>query len=61
MVPFTPPTNPTVYMVNGTTMRPRVVHVTTGNANGVAIAQKSDGNYIVYLPDTGASEQKPVS
>ncbi|KAF4982150.1 hypothetical protein FZEAL_2173 [Fusarium zealandicum] len=60
IVPFTPPTNPTVYMVNGTTMRPRVVHVTTGNANGVAVSA-TDGGKTVYLPDTGVSEFKPVS
>lgn len=47
-------------MVNGTTMRPRAVHVTTGNANGVAVTTSDDG-HIVYLPDTGVSEFKPVS
>ncbi|KAF5523803.1 hypothetical protein CGCA056_v005637 [Colletotrichum aenigma] len=36
IVDYTPPTNPTVYFVNGTTMRPKVVHITTGNANGVS-------------------------
>lgn len=58
IVPFTPPTNPTVYMVNGKTMRPKVVHITTGNANGVAIFSKG-GDTTVYLPDTGVSEFTP--
>ncbi|KAF6810630.1 lactonohydrolase [Colletotrichum sojae] len=58
---FYPPTNPTVYMVNGTTMRPKVVHITTGNANGVAVSAAEDGRRTVYLPDTGVSESKPVS
>ncbi|KAG7055968.1 AkeP protein [Colletotrichum scovillei] len=57
---FTPPTNPTVYMVNGTTIRPRVVHITTGNANGVAVSPLYDGRHVLYLPDTGVSEAKPV-
>ncbi|TDZ20072.1 hypothetical protein Cob_v007148 [Colletotrichum orbiculare MAFF 240422] len=61
LVDFTPPTNPTVYMVNGTTMRPRVVHVTTGNANGVAVSPPRNGRHTLYLPDSGVSEQKPVS
>ncbi|KAF4943728.1 hypothetical protein FSARC_14846, partial [Fusarium sarcochroum] len=60
ITPFTPPTNPTVYMVNGTTMRPKAVHVTTGNANGVAV-RSIDGKTVVYLPDTGVSKFKPVS
>lgn len=58
---YTPPTNPTVYFVNGTTMRPKVVHITTGNANGVAVSSLQDGRHTLYLPDTGVSEFKPVS
>ncbi|KAF2193954.1 calcium-dependent phosphotriesterase [Zopfia rhizophila CBS 207.26] len=50
---FTNPTNPTVYMVNGTTMRPKVVHTTTGNANGITVSRDSSGNHILFLPDTG--------
>ncbi|KAF0320317.1 lactonohydrolase [Colletotrichum asianum] len=61
IVDYTPPTNPTVYFVNGTTMRPIVVHITTGNANGVAVSSLSDGRHTLYLPDTGVSEFKPVS
>ncbi|KAK9777679.1 putative SMP-30/Gluconolactonase/LRE-like region domain-containing protein [Seiridium cardinale] len=57
---FYPPTNPTVYMVNGTTMRPRVVHITTGNANDVDVGVLPDGQHRVYLPDTGVSEFKSV-
>ncbi|KAM0545396.1 hypothetical protein ACHAPJ_011380 [Fusarium lateritium] len=47
-------------MVNGTTMRPRAVHVTMGNANGVAVGS-TNGKTTVYLPDTGVSKFKPVS
>ncbi|KAJ0341442.1 hypothetical protein COL154_011897 [Colletotrichum chrysophilum] len=61
IVDYTPPTNPTVYFVNGTTMRPKVVHITTGNANGVAVSSLQDGRHTLYLPDTGVSEFKPVS
>ncbi|CAJ0548414.1 Ff.00g020270.m01.CDS01 [Fusarium sp. VM40] len=60
IVPFTPPTNPTVYFVNGTTLRPRPVHITTGNSNGIAVASTDSGR-VVYLPDTGVSRFKPVS
>ncbi|KAG9249810.1 uncharacterized protein F5Z01DRAFT_678393 [Emericellopsis atlantica] len=60
IVPFANPTNPTVYRVDGKTMRPKVVHITTGNANGVAIADSEHGQ-VIYLPDTGVSEFKPVS
>lgn len=42
-------------------MRPRPVHITTGNANGVAVAARADGSRTLYLPDTGASESRPVS
>lgn len=42
-------------------MRPKVVHITTGNTNGVAISSLKDGKQTLYLPDTGASEQKPIS
>ncbi|KAI4601662.1 hypothetical protein KJ359_011793 [Pestalotiopsis sp. 9143b] len=61
LVEFYPPTNPTVYMVNGTTMRPKVVHITTGNTNGVAVSAPSDGPRRLYLPDTGVSAFKPES
>lgn len=56
LIPYYYPTNPSVYFVNGTTGRPRVVHVTTGNANGVAVS--GDGK--VYIPDTGVSESYPA-
>ncbi|KAL2202217.1 hypothetical protein CC79DRAFT_1345291 [Sarocladium strictum] len=42
LIDFYYPTNPTVYFVNATTMRPRPVHITTGNANGVAVALNQD-------------------
>lgn len=48
-------------MVNGTTKRPKVVHITTGNANGVAVSVPSDGPRRLYLPDTGVSVFKPES
>ncbi|KAF2807536.1 NHL repeat-containing protein [Mytilinidion resinicola] len=57
IVPFTPPQNPSTYFVNGTTMRPKLLQTTTGNANGVAISP--DGRTL-YLPDTGVSQYYPV-
>lgn len=43
-------------------MRPKAVHITTGNANGVAVSRNPSTNTsTVYLPDTGVSEFKPVS
>ncbi|KAF4546813.1 Six-bladed beta-propeller TolB-like protein [Lasiodiplodia theobromae] len=63
IIPFTPPTNPTVYFVNATTMAPKPVHITTGNANGVAVARSphDPSTLVLYLPDTGVSVFKPVS
>ncbi|KAJ4299218.1 hypothetical protein N0V90_004462 [Kalmusia sp. IMI 367209] len=63
LIDFYYPTNPTVYMVNGTTMRPKPVHITTGNANGIAVSKSlnSPSTHTVYLPDTGVSVFKPVS
>ncbi|KAI0537734.1 calcium-dependent phosphotriesterase [Xylaria digitata] len=52
VTPFTPPTNPSVYFVDGKTFRPKVIHITTGNANGVSLSP--DGKTI-YLPNTGVS------
>jgi sugar lactone lactonase YvrE len=62
IIPWYYPTNPTVYMVNSTTMRPKPVHISTGNVNGIAIGRgATDDDHIVYVPDTGVSEFKPVS
>lgn len=63
LIDFYYPTNPTVYFVNRTTMRPKAVHITTGNANGIAIFRSpySHDAHVVYIPDTGVSEFKPVS
>lgn len=62
LVDFYYPTNPTVYFVNGTTMQPQVIHITEGNANGVAVAVPDDGSpRRLYLPNTGVSVFKPVS
>ncbi|CAI6091102.1 unnamed protein product [Clonostachys chloroleuca] len=58
---FYNPTNPTVYFVNGSSLRPKPIHITTGNANGVAVGVSPQGGRILYLPDTGVSEFKPVS
>lgn len=58
LIPFSRPTLPSVYFVNGTNMRPRVSHITDGNSNGIAISP--DGSTL-YLPDAGVSEKKPVS
>ncbi|KAF2011514.1 calcium-dependent phosphotriesterase [Aaosphaeria arxii CBS 175.79] len=63
LIEFSNPTNPTIYFVNSTTMRPRPVHITTGNTNGIAVSrsQADPSVHTVYLPDTGFSEFKPVS
>src|SRR5690242_20077673 len=44
-------------------MRTKPVHITTGNANGVAVSRStsSPGAHTVYLPDTGVSEFKSKS
>lgn len=42
-------------------MRPKVVHVTTGNTNGIAVSKGGDGRQVVYIQDTGISEFKPLS
>ena len=60
IVPYWPPTNPSTYFVNGTTMRPKVLQTTTGNCNGVAVSESGDTRTL-YLPNTGVSEFKPVS
>ncbi|EOD44849.1 putative six-bladed beta-propeller -like protein [Neofusicoccum parvum UCRNP2] len=52
VVPWTPPTNPGTYFIDGRTLRPKLVQLTTGNANGVAVSP--DGG-TVYLADTGAA------
>ncbi|CEL09722.1 hypothetical protein ASPCAL12853 [Aspergillus calidoustus] len=57
IVDFTPPTNPTVYFVERETLRIKPVHITDGNANGVAISP--DGKTL-YIPDTGVSKYYPT-
>ncbi|KAL3455241.1 hypothetical protein BJX64DRAFT_295240 [Aspergillus heterothallicus] len=57
IVSFTPPTNPTVYFVERDTYRIKPVHITDGNANGVAISP--DGETL-YIPDTGVSSYYPT-
>ncbi|KAF4306457.1 Six-bladed beta-propeller TolB-like protein [Botryosphaeria dothidea] len=52
LVPWTPPTNPTAYFVDGRSLRPKALALTTGNANGVAVSP--DGRTL-YLADTGAA------
>lgn len=54
--PFYAPTQPTVYFVNGTTLRAKELVSIEGNANGVTLSP--DGKTI-YVCDTGASEVKP--
>jgi hypothetical protein len=51
--PWWYPTNPTVYFVNSTIMRPRAAKVTPGSANGVAVAKKSARRwaYSVFGPN----------
>ncbi|KAF1834784.1 hypothetical protein BDW02DRAFT_621038, partial [Decorospora gaudefroyi] len=57
LINFANPTNPTVYFVNGATMRPKVVHITTGNANGIVVSRPGTHGAFqtVYLADTGVS------
>lgn len=57
--PFYPPTQPTVYFVNGTTLRIKELASLpgTGNPNGITLSP--DGKTL-YVADTGASESKPT-
>ncbi|KAL2867475.1 SMP-30/gluconolactonase/LRE family protein [Aspergillus lucknowensis] len=57
LVDFALPTNPTVYFVERDTYRIKPVHITDGNANGVAISPDGD---VIYIPDTGVSSYYPV-
>ncbi|KAI9148148.1 AkeP protein [Paramyrothecium foliicola] len=55
--PYSAPTRPTVYFVNGTTLRPKeLAFLQSGNTNGISLSP--DGKTL-YLADTGASEVKP--
>ncbi|KAL3470354.1 hypothetical protein BJX99DRAFT_264285 [Aspergillus californicus] len=56
IVDFAPPTSPSVYFVEAETMRTKVVFITDGNTNGVAISPDSR---TLYIPDTGVSEFRP--
>ncbi|KAJ6094262.1 hypothetical protein N7467_003107 [Penicillium canescens] len=56
IVNFAPPTSPSIYFVNSTTMQSKVIWTTDGNANGVAISP--DGKTL-YIPDTGVSNFRP--
>ncbi|KAL4734486.1 hypothetical protein BDV11DRAFT_212738 [Aspergillus similis] len=58
IVDFAMPTNPTVYFVERDTFRIKPVHITDGNANGVAVSP--DGS-VIYIPDTGVSSYYPVT
>ncbi|ORY59972.1 uncharacterized protein BCR38DRAFT_488157 [Pseudomassariella vexata] len=59
--PLDPAHNPTAYFVNGTTMVPRSIHITTRNANSVASTIAGDGNGLrVDIQDTGALQQNLV-
>ncbi|KAL2068652.1 hypothetical protein VTL71DRAFT_14989 [Oculimacula yallundae] len=55
--PYSAPTRPTVYFVNGTTLRPReLTFLAGGNTNGISL---SPDDNTLYLADTGASRVKP--
>ncbi|KAJ5103656.1 hypothetical protein N7532_004185 [Penicillium argentinense] len=56
IVDFAPPNDPSIYFVNKTTMQPKIIWTTTGNANGVAMSPDSK---TLYIPDTGVSEFRP--
>lgn len=56
---FYPQTSPTIYFVNGTTMRPRVAEVLPldSNANGVTVSKRAGGSGLsVYVGQTGLSQ-----
>ncbi|KAF2758650.1 AkeP protein, partial [Pseudovirgaria hyperparasitica] len=60
VTPYAPPTRPQTYFINGTTLRPKVLHGTdpsTGNTNGVTISP--DGKTI-YMQETGVSGSRPT-
>ena len=54
--PYGPPTQPTVYFINGTTFRIKELTSLEGNTNGISLSP--DGKTL-YVADTGASEVKP--
>ncbi|KAB8234191.1 SMP-30/gluconolactonase/LRE family protein [Aspergillus alliaceus] len=56
IVEFSPPTNPSVYFVDRSTLHTKVAYTTSGNTNGVAISP--DGSR-VYIPETGVSKYFP--
>ncbi|KAK1967054.1 hypothetical protein LY78DRAFT_746723 [Colletotrichum sublineola] len=56
--PFSQPTPPTLYFVNGTTLRVKELAFLEGNTNGVSLSP--DGKTL-YLSSTGALEVKPTS
>ncbi|KAL4930293.1 SMP-30/gluconolactonase/LRE family protein [Aspergillus undulatus] len=57
IIDFAMPANPTVYFVQRDTYRMKPVHITDGNANGIAISP--DGSTL-YVPDTGVSKYYPT-
>ncbi|KAK8051659.1 hypothetical protein PG993_003044 [Apiospora rasikravindrae] len=55
--PYGQPTAPTVYFVNGTTLRIKpLMYLENGNTNGIAVS--ADGSSL-YVADTGASLVRP--
>ncbi|KAL0934799.1 AkeP protein [Colletotrichum truncatum] len=54
--PYSMPSLPTVYFVNGTTLRIKELAYLQGNTNGISL---SPDDKTLYLADTGASETKP--
>lgn len=55
MTEFAPRTSPAVYFINMTTMTPKWVFETDGNANGIAFSR--DGT--LYVDTTGVSSGRP--
>lgn len=48
-------------MINGTTMRPHVIHITPGNANGIAYSRApTGGEDRLYVSDSGAFRPRPL-
>ncbi|PVH83646.1 hypothetical protein DL98DRAFT_529345 [Cadophora sp. DSE1049] len=55
MTAFAPPTTPAVYFINATSLVPKWVYQTSGNANGIAISS----TFALYVSSTGISSGRP--
>jgi hypothetical protein len=53
--PYGAPTQPTVYFVNGTTLRPKELISLEGNANGVSLSPDGTTSYVAVIFGPGIS------